>query len=504
MRTILGIILLAVLVGGLYALNDATRTEDGKSILNVAGEVSLAVDVAQPKREGIIRTVQAPGDVEAVSEVDISAEVMGKILELPVEEGDHVEQGELLAKLDNADYTAMLLSAQANVDRLKALIAQAEAEAVKAERDYDRQVKLSEANATSKLELADYHTTMLRARAALESRRHELVSAEAAAANAQEDLEKTVIRSPLAGVVSQRFADLGEVVITGTMNNPGTRIMVISDLSEMQVRCRIDETDAPLVQEDQPARIYLQSDMHNAIPGRVLRVATKGTRQLGRDVVTFETLVLVESNDKRVKPGMTANVEIEVDRQDDALTIPVEAVVYRKRRDLPEDLLTRFDEQRAESDEETKRSVAEYLKLVFCIQDKKATPHLVTTGIADAERVQILAGLEPEATVVVGPYRSLDQLKSGSLVKVNDDKKESADTEDADAEGTATEEAVAEEDGQPQNREADPGGSSEAEPQLANDDTASGSATATEENRASTVQADEPSENREQHAGLEP
>lgn len=421
MKTLLGIVIMAGVVGGIYFLNSYLRDADGKSLLHVAAEPEIEIETAQATQRVIIRTVQAPGEVEALAEVDISSELVAKIVEMPVEEGDQVRKGDLLCRLDDADYRARILSAEANVARLKAFIRQADAELEKVQLDYDQEKRLYEMGSTSLEQLTRVRATFVGAGAVLEMRRQELVAAQAALQSAKEDLAKTVIQAPISGVVSQLFAKQGEVVITGTMNNPGTRIMVISDLTEMQIRCRVDETDAPLVAPGQAVRIYLQSDTRRGIPGEVQRVATKGTKALGRDVVTFETLVLVLGDDPRVKPGMSANLEIEVARREDALTIPVEAVVYRKRRDVPAELVEEFDRRQAERDPTARRLLAEYIKLIFCVRDGKAYPHLVRTGINDPTSVEILDGLGPDDLVVTGPYRSLDQLKDGSAVKLKEE-----------------------------------------------------------------------------------
>lgn len=418
MRTIIGIVVLAAGVTGAYLLNKYTRGADGKSLLHVAPPLEVAVETALPEQRLIVRTVQAPGEVEAFAEVDIRSEVVAKILEMPVEEGDYVQAGQLLCRLDDADYKARVLSAEAGAAKLRSLIVQAQADLDNAERDWDQQQRLRETAATSEMELARYRAALVKARAVLEMRQHELREAEAALQAAQQALAKTVIKAPIAGVVSQRFAKAGEVVITGTMNNPGTRIMVVTDLSQMQVRCRVDEADAALVAPDQPARIFLQSDTRKSVAGRVLRVGTKGTKPLGRDVVTFETLVLVTGQDASVRPGMTANVEIEVARRDNALTIPVQAVVYRRRRDLPEDLVQEFDHRPGQPTEAARPSAAEYLRVVFCVRDNQAHPRLVQVGVSDATGVEILGGLTADDTIAIGPYRSLDQLKDGSAVKI--------------------------------------------------------------------------------------
>lgn len=417
MKTLLGMIVLSGAVVGAYYLNKVTRKEDGTSVLRVAGELPINVEAGAPTRRDIIRTVQAPGDIEAFSEVDISAEVVSKIVEMPVEEGNVVAKGALLCRLDDRDYRARLTSAEANVAKLKAILTQAEADLEKAERDFRRQVQLSENDATSSIELADYQTVLVRHRAGVEIRRQELIEAEAGVQSAKKDLDKTVITSPIDGIVAQRFAKLGEVVVMGTMNNAGTRIMVVSDLSKMQARCRVDEADAPLVKDEQRARIYLQSDPQNAIPGKVIRVATKGTRPAGRDVVTFETLVLVEGNDNRVKPGMATNVDIEVAKQSDAVTVPIQSVVYRKRRDLPTELVAEADNLLREAS--GKQRGAEYIKVIFSLVDGVARPRLVETGINDETSVEIVRGLTLEESVAIGPFRSLDQLKDGSKVKID-------------------------------------------------------------------------------------
>ena len=446
MRKVLGVLVLVLVVAGLVALNQYLRRDDGKSVLFVAPDLELQVDVAAPTCTGIVRTVQAPGDVEAYSEVDISSELVAKIVEMPVGSGSIVTKGDLLCRLDDADFRARVKSGEANVAKLQALVRQAEADLAKADRDLNRQIRLSESSSTSALELADYRTAYIRAETALEMRRQELIEADALLQSAREDLAKTVITAPISGIVSEAFAKEGEVVVTGTMNNPGTRIMVLSDLSRMIVRCRVDETDAALVREGQPARIYLQSNTRQSIAGEVSSIATKGVKPTGRDVVTFETLVLITEEDERVKPGMTANVEIEVARKEDTLTVPVESVVYRKRRDLPEELVATLDEQRPADAAVADEHRALYVKLIFCAHDGKAEPRLVKTGISDARRVEILEGVAFDDAIITGPYRSLDQLKDGSAIKheplkqpsataattTNDDDEQAADTTLAD------------------------------------------------------------------------
>jgi HlyD family secretion protein len=438
MKAILTLLLLAGISVGVFALGYIRKGDGEKQLLNVASEVALTVNVTKPERGEIVRLVQAPGDVEAVLEVEVSSELVAKIEEMPVEEGDVVKKGDLLCRLDNRYLLAEMESAEARIAQLQSAITQAQTDLEKAERDLGRQISLSEADATSDLELRDYKTVRDKSRSLLDQRRHEQAQAEAALKRIREDLEKTVIRSPIDGVISKLSAKQGEVVVTGTMNNPGTVIMTISDLSRMQVRARVDEIDVPLVKADQPARLYLQADPDNPVPAKVVRVASKGTKPQGRDVVTFETMLEVLSNDPRIKPAMTANVEIEVARNAEALTVPVEAVVHRMRKELPDSIVAEFDRRQGGLALSERARQAQYLKVVYVMNDDVAHVRLVEPGIADTRRVEIASGIEPSDTVIVGPYRSLDQLKDGKKVALSEEEKKKQQ-KDKDAEKAAEE-----------------------------------------------------------------
>lgn len=415
-------VVVVILGGGLFALASLRRGADDKPILNVADEVALTVNVVRPERRQITRLVQAPGDVEATLEVEISSEIVAKIDDMPIEEGSIVNKGDLLCRLNDDNLLAEVESGEARIGRLKASIVDGEADLERAERDYRRQCQLSEVNATSEKEHQDYVTALKKARALLDMRKQEQIEAEAYLRRVKEDLKRAIITSPIAGIVSKLDAKVGEVVITGTMNNPGTVIMTISDLSRMQVRARVDEVDVPLVKPGQKARIYLQADQNAPIAARVVRVASKSTKQLGRDVVSFETLLEVLTKDDRILPGMTANVEIEVAHQQDALTVPVEAVVHRMRKDLPEDVVKQHDAKQSTDLSERARA-AQYIKVVYVMDKDVSRVRLVEPGIADTRLVELKNGVEAKDIVIVGPYRSLDQLKEGRKVSIPEEEK---------------------------------------------------------------------------------
>ncbi len=437
MRAILSILVLVAIGAAVFLLGGIHLGEEKEALLHVAEELPLTVKVARPQQESIIRIVQAPGDVEAVLEVDISSEIVAKIEEMPIEEGDTVKIGDLLCRLDDDNLKAAVQTGEARVARLDAAIDQVDADLEKAQRDCDRQARLSEANATTDKERFEYLTVLKKTKALREMRKQEMAEAQANLTRVKEDLKRTIIESPIDGVISRLNAKQGEVVITGTMNNPGTVIMSISDLSRMQVRARIDEVDVPRVSSGQDARIYLQSDQQAPVPARVIRVASKGTKVLGRDVVYFEALLEVLSTDPRIKPGMTANVEIEVAKRDNAITVPVEAIVHRMRKDLDDEIVKKFDARQANLDLSERARAAQYIKVVYVMKDDVAEVRLIESGIADTHRLEMCDGIGMDDLVIIGPYRSLDQLKNGRKVVLDEDDKKEMEEKSAEEESKA-------------------------------------------------------------------
>ena len=251
--------------------------------------------------------------------------------------------------------------------------------------------------------------------------KHELMESEAMRTTAQQELDRTVIRAPISGVVAGLNVDVGEVVIAGTTNLPGALLMTVSDLDRMRVRADVDETDVPLVRPGQPAQVYLQADQLHPVGGAVDMVSPKGKTKT--DVVNFETLVRIEDGQSAMKnpalrPGMSATVEIEVARAHDALGVPAQAVVHRRRKDLPDTLAVRsWAERNARSPgEKSQEAELRYVKIVFVVDNRVARARPVEIGLSDERRVEILAGLGPEDRVIVGPFRTLDELEDGNEV----------------------------------------------------------------------------------------
>lgn len=422
-RSIVAIVGIGVVVACLAAANLAREPGGFDLDWRVVKLPPSEVVIEPPSRGLIVQTITAPGEVEPVEEAEIASQVVGRVVIVAVKEGDSVKKGDLLVKLDDIDARARLDSAQARIERLRAAIGQSESDLEKAGRDASRIERLVVRGASSATEVADARSALTKAKAGTGMSRNELAESEAMQRTSQQDLQRTEIRAPIDGVVAELEVEVGEVVIAGTTNLPGTVMMSVCDLGRMRVRADVDETDVPLVRPGQPARIYLQADPLTPIAGTVDRVAPKGkkAKEQGQtaEVVSFETLVLVEgSATTALRPGMTATVEVEVRRAADVLGVPVQAVVHRRRKDLPDTPAVRqWSERAARSPGEKARDAeARYVKIVFIAEEGVARARPVETGLSDERRVEILSGIKPADRVIVGPFRALDELKDGSSV----------------------------------------------------------------------------------------
>jgi len=381
-----------------------------------------------PQRREIVQTITAPGTIELIDEADIASQIMGQVEAVHVEKGDLVKKDDLLVELDDEDANARLESTEARIERLKAAIELAEADLNKATVDAAGYRKLEARGFSTPNEVRDGETTLTKMEATLEMKEHDLKESFAMRRNSEKDVERTEIRAPMDGTVIYHNVEVGEVVIAGTTNLPGTVLMTIGDMSKMRVRTDVNETDLKLVQADQPAPIYLRADQAVPIPGTVDLISPKGTR-LG-EVVSFETLISVDGKHDALRPEMTATVEIEVKRSDNALSLPAQAVVNRRFRDLPDKPLFRdwIERQPVTPADKGKDLALRYVTLVFLYEDGIARAKPVKTGISDQEWIEILDGVTADDTVIVGPFRSLDEMEDGQPVEI--EKKEDSEEDD--------------------------------------------------------------------------
>ena len=343
------------------------------------------VEVSHPQKRTIKSTVIAFGRVEPKSDVNISAEVSEKIESLYVEEGDTVHAGDTLVVLSSGRYLAALSGAQAQVRQVSANLK-------KAQENLKRISALYESGAVSKDQLISAQTEVEVLKAQLES-------AKASLREAQNDLNHTVILSPMDGVVTRIRAKKGEFVVVGTMNNPGSVIMTIAQLTDLQARIDVDEADVVDLAPGQPCKIELDALPDTSFHGRVVQISHQANVQnVGGEETraTFEVKVSIENPSPKIKPGMSVTVTITTAEHDSVLSVPLSSIVAYH------DSLTGKDKE-----------------AVFVVKDGIARKIPIKTGISDDRYIEVVEGLTPEDEIIVGPFSALRQLKDGEKVLVS-------------------------------------------------------------------------------------
>lgn len=387
------------------------------------GSRPLAVTCERADRRRIVRTVEATGEIDAEVEVDITAQVVAKIQDLPVKEGQAVKRGELIVQLDAAAKQAEVEAAEARIAQLHAAIELTNTEITKAERDVERSQKLVDTRAVTEEKLADLRTLLDLAKSRLRLKEAELAEAQSRLAKSREDLRDTTIYAPIDGMVSRIVLQEGEVVVMGAIGVPGSVIMVLSDTQTTFLRAWIDEADAPLLRSGQRATIHLPYQRDERLTGKVRRLAPKALNTLAKSsgaaaaatasqdkVARFEAWIDLDERPEQLRLGMNANVTIEVDAHDDAVTVPVQAVLQRRGKELPPEQLAQFTPIDAGPNAPSDPS-RRFYHVVAVRQDGKCGWRNVQPGIADDQRVEILSGLAEGDEAITGPYRVFDQLR---------------------------------------------------------------------------------------------
>src|SRR5262245_9017583 len=329
---------------------------------NAKGQVQ-AVQMAKVRREDVTSRVRAPGKIEPKTQVKISADIMGKVVILNVKEGDPVKKGALMLQLDDTQYRAMHGQAVAALSSAKARVREAESAMRVSEANYTRQKALFDQKLLSDAEWDAATNTHEGARVALATAQEEVTRATAAAAGADDNLSKCRFVAPFDGVVSALNVEKGEVVITGTMNNPGTQIAIVSDLSRMLVRAEVDETDVVDMKLGQKAKIAVDAFPDTTFAGTVVEIgntAKLSTISTVQGQTNFEVKVVFDDNVPEVRPGMTADVDIETATHEKTLAVPIQAVIMRTQGQLDRAARAKAGQKAAARPKPTKNKVAAF------------------------------------------------------------------------------------------------------------------------------------------------
>ncbi len=374
------------------------------------GSKGEKVYVEPVKPRDIQAIVTAPGEVNPKVKVNISAHIVGKIEHLYFNEGDMVRKGRKLVDLEKFAYQAQYDRARAEAANRRIEVQRARAGVATAEAAYKRAVNL-ERQGIQAQELFDHtRQEFQNAQAAYASAEGGVRQADAMLQQARTDLDRTTIVSPIDGKAVQLNAHEGEVVITGTMNNPGSVIAIIADLSEILVEAEVGETEVVGIRVGQKAKVHVDAVPDKEYIGHVEEIGSSAAvrQNSGTGMRYFKVKVAIDNPDERLKPGMTSQVAIVTTTAGAALSLPIQSVVER----VPPSLAKGKKDEEERDDNTPKR------KYVFIVRDGKAKMSEVSTGVSDATHVAIVSGAKAGDQVVSGPFRVLKKLHDGDKVEV--------------------------------------------------------------------------------------
>lgn len=402
----IGVVLFLGLLGFL-----ALREEGGSVV-----EVRVERAHARP----LVARVASTGHIEPKRSVDISADISGRVVELAVEEGEDVREGDLLLVIDPLQYRAAVEQARAGLSEARAREAQARAAFLQAERDATRLETLEERApdlvTDQEVELA--RTEAETRRALWQAAEHAVEQAEAALAQAEDRLAKTVIRAPMSGRVTRLNVDEGETAVVGTISTPGTLLMTISDLSVMEAVMEVDETDVPRVALGDSASVEIDAFPGRRFSGRVTKIGNSSIRPRepraaagssgSERAIDFEVRITLDDPPEGVRPDLSATADVVTAVRPAALAIPITAVTLVEAERMPSELLG------PEEADGTRREV----EGVFVVEEDVARFRPVEVGIAGESHFEVLDGLAEGEWVVSGTYQAIRELEDGARVRI--------------------------------------------------------------------------------------
>ncbi|MBU0519956.1 efflux RND transporter periplasmic adaptor subunit [bacterium] len=396
------IIAALAIIGGLVFANMAKKKDNSKEVTAVKVE-----------RDQIVQTVPGTGRIQPEIQVDISANVSGEIVALPVKEGDRVKKGDLLVSLDREKYGAAMEQSQSALKSSQASLEKSRSELRRVQELFDQGLS-SEADLEA-------------AQADFQFRSAEVERSQAFLKEARDDLSKTSIYAPMDGVVSQLNKEPGEMALGAQFQQD--IIMTIADLTKMEVEVEVDESDIVSVSLLDTAEVKIDAYPDTTFKGVVREIAhTATTRGMGtsEEITNFRVNIRLSNVPTSLRPGMSATSDIITNVHENALSIPIQCVVMKaplppEDEGADKDSLAEESEDHGEQKPDKKPKKQEHIEVVFKIVDGVVQQVPVTTGISSDTNIEILTGLEEGDEVVSGPFRLLTQmLKDGDAVSIKE------------------------------------------------------------------------------------
>ena len=403
------------------------------SVLGGGQSEGVEVRVEDVGRQDLVARVTATGHIEPKTSIDISADVSGRIVQLTVEEGDDVEEGELLLVIDPARFEAAVDRAEAALSDAQAREAQARGNYQQAQRDWDRIRQLKEAaeGMITETEFEQARTQSEVQEALYESARHGVNMARASVREARDNLAKTVIEAPMSGRVTRLNVERGETAVVGTMNNPGSLLLTISDLSVMEAVIEVDETDVPEIAIGDSTVVTIDAFRDQEFVGRVTKIGNSSIRPRSQlqssseQAIDFEVRITLENPGVDLRTDLSATADVITAVRPDVLAIPIIALTLIEPSEferIPHEGEEVQQEDGAESgdgsDESADQDDGDPIEGVYVVEGDRVRFRPVEVGIAGDNYFEVVSGLDEGTTVVSGTYQAIRELEDGAMIRV--------------------------------------------------------------------------------------
>lgn len=402
---------------------------------------AIQVTVETVDRQDLEAIVSASGKVQAARSVDVSAETMGRIVSLSVVEGQMVNAGDSLLEIDPRtlettvrNREAMLAAARVQLEQSRTQVINAEIALKQAEDALRRAEGMWEAGLIAREQLENAQnaakmraTDLAVSQQAVRAQEERIRQEEANLDSARFDLTKVRMVSPIDGLVTRLNVELGETAVVGTMNNAGTVLLTIADMSVIETEIEVDETDIPFIQVGQPAEVTIDAIPNRVFKGRVTEVGNSPIQTTGQAATqratNFMVVVTLDEEVPNVRPGFTCTAEITTATRTGALSVPIQAMTVRE---LIVDANGEIVTPPAPTDDASTPAPVEpgpgqqrrEFEGAFVVRDGRVSFVPVDTGIAGERHFEVLSGLQEGDQVVTGPFASVRQLNDGDLVEV--------------------------------------------------------------------------------------
>ena len=390
----------------------------------------VEVRVEAVERRDLVASVVASGQIEPRTKVDVSADVTGKIVRLSVKEGDIVKRGQFLLQIDPEQPTAALQRAEAALASARAQAAQARANLIQAERGYERSVKIREQSPTlvSDEQLEQLKTQAEVTKALLEAATFSVEQSVATVRDARQALNRTTIVAPMGGKVTRLNVEEGEIAIQGTLNRDAAILLTISDMSVLQTKVKVDETDVARIGVGDSALIEIDAFPDTTFIGKVVEISNSSVTRsatgaaTGDQAVDYEVRVELVNPPTDTRPDFSATAKIVTASRTKALSIPIIALTVREDETLP------TGDSAVTVGQQPQREVGKRdVEGVFLVgADGKVSFRPVKVGVAGERHFEVLDGLKEGERIVAGSYQAIRELKDGAAVREAADPKAAA------------------------------------------------------------------------------